>query len=70
MEPIHERMPVILQDEESQQLWLKGPASVELLHALCRPLPLEGWQSFRVDKKVNKPGYEGPACMEALKEEA
>ena len=69
VEPVHPRMPVILQEEKSWEAWLRGPASLELLQELCRPLPSEGWLSHRVDKKVNKAGYEDPSCMDALEGE-
>ncbi len=70
VEPVHERMPVILQDEESQTLWLEGPIAEKGLRALCQPLPVEGWVSHRVDKRVNQAGYEDPSCMDVLEEEA
>ena len=70
VEPIHERMPVILQDEGSQREWLGGAASEGRTRELCQPLSVEGWVSYRVDKRVNRAGYEDASCMEALDEDA
>ncbi|MBC7775020.1 MAG: SOS response-associated peptidase, partial [Phycisphaerae bacterium] len=58
MSTLHDRMPVILDTAEAQQLWLSDlPLSdiLSLLHA-----PADGTLSmYRISTKVNKPGNNG-----------
>ncbi len=68
MEPLHNRMPVILEPKDYDQ-WL-GPTTepakvVELLHAP----PNQGWQTVVVSPKMNNAKFEGPECVEAVAEQ-
>jgi len=66
--PLHDRMPVILPDQASEQAWLDpsidGPAAV----ALCRALPAARMTARPANPAVNKTGDlagEGPQLLEA-----
>jgi putative SOS response-associated peptidase YedK len=64
---IHDRMPVILADEESQQAWLDESLGAEEASALCGPLPTERLSASPANPAVNKPGAvpEGPELLRA-----
>jgi len=65
-QPIHDRMPVILQVKD-YDLWLdvqvKDPT---LLKPLLRPYPSEEMILQPVNPKVNKARYDAPDCVEAV----
>jgi putative SOS response-associated peptidase YedK len=65
MEPIHDRMPVIvaLEDWES---WLSAP--VEDIQGLVKPYPPEPMQVWSVDRRVSKVGEDDAALMRASPE--
>ena len=66
MEPIHDRMPVILKPED-YDLWLDPEAKdPELLKPLLRPYPSEEMIAEPVGPKVNKPSYDAPDCVEVV----
>ncbi len=66
MEPIHDRMPVVLHPKD-YDLWLdpevKNP---ELLKPLLRPYPSEEMIVQPVSPKVNKAGYDAPDCVQVV----
>jgi putative SOS response-associated peptidase YedK len=66
MEPIHDRMPVIIKPQD-YELWLdleiKDP---NLLKPLLRPYPSEEMIRLPVNPKVNKATYDSPDCVEEL----
>jgi len=64
MAPIHDRMPVIL-DEEAEEAWL-SPHIVEpeQLLPLLRPYPPQAMKAYPVSALVNSPRYDSPACIE------
>ena len=63
MEPIHNRMPVILpQDMES--VWLGGDVtSSREVKGLLTPFPAERMVAYEVSTLVNSPRNEGPECV-------
>jgi putative SOS response-associated peptidase YedK len=65
MEPIHDRMPVIvaLEDWES---WLSAP--VEDIQGLVKPYPPEPMQVWSVNKRMSKVGEDDAALMRASPE--
>ena len=70
MEPIHDRMPVIL-DVNDHDVWL-DPAATELQY-LLQPCPPDEISAYRVSKAVNKTGKErvdGPECIEPIAAQA
>ena len=64
--PIHDRMPVIL-NESDYSLWL-DPAVKEprVLAPLLKPYRADAMESYRVGPEVNKPGYEDASCVEPI----
>lgn len=64
--PIHDRMPVILDDRELD-LWL-DPAVKEFgpLHALLDPFPPEGMRAYAVTDAVNNSRNDVMACIAPL----
>ena len=54
LEPIHDRMPVIL-TEESSRLWLDPRAGPAELEQLLVPFPAEAMKSHPVGSNVNYP---------------
>jgi len=66
LQPIHDRMPVILKVED-YDLWLdprvKKP---DALQPLLKPYPPEGMAGHPVSSKVNKAAYESPDCIKPV----
>ena len=63
LQPIHDRMPVIL-GPNSGPAWLGDePLDPAQLARLCRPLPTEMMTGHRVDPRVNNVRYEAPDCI-------
>jgi len=66
LQPIHDRMPVIL-GPNSGPAWLgDAPLDPNQLNRLCRPLPSEMMHSHRVDSKMNNSRYQAPDCVTPL----
>lgn len=66
MEPIHDRMPVIL-GPEAWSAWLGAEnASTEALKALLVPAPEAGMVAYPVGMAVNRAGVEGEDLIKAL----
>lgn len=64
--PIHDRMPVILADADSQRAWLDPGLDAEEALALCGALPTERLSAQAANPKVNKAGVEeGPELLVA-----
>ena len=62
LRPIHDRMPVIL-DPAGHETWLDGgPAALTLL----RPFPGDALAVHAVDRRVNNPRHDDPACIAPL----
>ena len=63
MEPIHNRMPVILPDE-AEALWLDPlTEDPDILSSLLVPFPAESMESYPVSALVNSPKNHGPDCI-------
>ncbi|MFO8827603.1 SOS response-associated peptidase [Legionella pneumophila] len=66
IEPVHNRMPVIL-DEEAQAIWLNNTQCDKAqLMALMKPYPYEDLEGYRVSTLVNKADFDYPLAMEPL----
>ena len=61
--PVHDRMPVIL-NEESYELWLDSRVSPAELKKLLEPFPADEMRSWTVSSKVNSADNEGPELIE------
>jgi len=68
MEPIHNRMPVILPTEREAD-WLDPEASKEALQELLVPFDADSMQERIVTKRVNNARHEGPDVQGAPEEE-
>ncbi len=70
IEPVHDRMPVML-NPEHEQAWLdtnlKDP---EELRGLLGPLPAELMEGYQVSPACNSPAHEGPECIEPAPQES
>lgn len=66
MEPIHDRMPVIL-SAGAQQVWLR-PEALEpsVLQPLLVPFGEDTLASYEVARVVNSPANDVPACVERV----
>ncbi|HAT4687017.1 TPA: SOS response-associated peptidase, partial [Legionella pneumophila] len=68
MQPVHNRMPVIL-GEEAQAIWLNNTQYDKAqLMALMKPYPYEDLEGYRVTTLVNKANFDHPLAMEPLSE--
>lgn len=66
MRPVHHRMPVIL-PRQDWKFWLRlEPEKNERLTGMLAPAPEDILRSWAVSKDVNKPGHEGPECIEKI----
>ena len=64
MQPIHNRMPVILPENEFP-LWLdSGERRPESLDNLLKPFLENKLEAVRVSPIVNNPHYDGPECVQ------
>ena len=63
MEPIHDRMPVILH-EKDEALWLDPEfKDTNNLTALLKPFPSDKMEAYRVSTIVNFPKNDSPDCI-------
>ncbi|NKB88599.1 MAG: hypothetical protein GKS06_10295 [Acidobacteria bacterium] len=60
--PVHDRMPVIL-DQEGGHEWLLDDAVTGALEVLLQPLPAELTKATPVSNHVNRPANDDPACV-------
>lgn len=66
MQPIHERMPVIL-DSKDYDLWLDPTMQKpDLLQPLLVPYSAEEMTAYPVSTRVNKPMNDSPECIQEL----
>ena len=61
--PLHERMPVILK-EQDYETWLTG--SVAEAQTLMKPFPAEDMLTYFVSKKVNRSDYDAPDLIDPI----
>lgn len=65
LQPIHDRMPVILAPE-NYDLWLDPATPAERLHSLLHPYAAEAMKSYQVSPLVNSPRHDRPECINSL----
>jgi len=66
VEPIHDRMPVTLA-EEDEGLWLEG--TVDERRTLLDPIGGDDYEAYPISTKVKDPGYEEPDVIDPLDHE-
>ena len=63
LEPIHDRMPVIL-PREAEEHWLERTnRDPSTLVGLLAPYPSDEMEAYAVSSRVNSPKYDDPACL-------
>ncbi len=67
VEPVHNRMPVILGDPEIEKAWMSGNLEVDEAIGLCKPLDATRMTAKPANPALNKVGgtKEGPDFLEA-----
>ncbi len=68
MEPIHNRMPVIL-DPLDYSIWLAPDTDIDQLHHLLRPFDAERLAAYPVSTAVNRPANDSADCIAPLAED-
>jgi len=63
--PIHNRMPVILQQED-EQVWLDNEADSARLLALLVAYPADKMEAYPVSRAVNSPANEGAELLQSV----
>jgi putative SOS response-associated peptidase YedK len=66
IEPLHDRMPVILAEEDSPAWLGEVPAADAQLKALLKPLPADRMKLWPVDRAVGNWRNNGPQLIESL----
>jgi len=66
MEPIHDRMPVVLPREAESEWLAAGP---DARTDLCRPYPRDDLAAHEISTRVNNPENDGPEVIEPLAHE-
>ncbi len=66
MQPIHNRMPVILHAEDYDQWLDPNLQKADPLQPLLRPYEANAMQAYPVSTTVNSPRNETPACIEPV----
>lgn len=65
LQPIHTRMPVIL-DPGQYITWLDPATKMEDLRSLLQPYPADPMQAYPVSQIVNSPTHDTPDCLNPL----
>jgi len=63
LQPIHNRMPVIMKPEE-EEAWLDPGADPKHLEKILRPYSSNEMEAYAVSKLVNSPKHDSPDCIE------
>ncbi len=65
IEPIHNRMPVIL-SEDAEKVWLNKNADIATLKGMLNPYPPELMKSHEISTTVNNPRNDSPEVLNPL----
>lgn len=68
MEPIHDRMPVLIQPKDFAR-WLSPEVEGSRLMELIAPAPADAMEAWPVSKAVSRSASDGPELIEPLKED-
>ena len=69
LRPIHDRMPVILGHPEEWDTWVDPEVPPEEMEGMMRPFSADEMRASPVSSYVNRPGNEGPECVERVEGE-
>lgn len=64
VEPLHDRMPVILDPSRYDDWLASGELATELREGLLVPHPPSDMEAFPVSRRVSNPANDDPACLE------
>ena len=67
MQPIHDRMPVVL-GKENVAAWIATQTAFEKAQAMLGPYPSEKMVAYPVNSVVNSARYNGPECIARIGE--
>lgn len=70
VEPIHDRMPVILGETETIPWLDPSVGDFPALHSLLRPFPHSEMEAYAVSDAVNNSRFDSPECVEPLEDTA
>jgi len=62
LQPIHNRMPVILNPED-YSIWLAPVEKTETLRSLLRPFPEDQMKEYEVSREINSPANDRAECL-------
>jgi putative SOS response-associated peptidase YedK len=63
LQPIHNRMPVMMKAED-EEAWLDPQADLKHLVKVLSPYPEKEMEAYAVSKWVNSPKHDSPDCIE------
>jgi putative SOS response-associated peptidase YedK len=63
IEPVHDRMPVVLADAAAWEAWLDPELDGAAVAPLLGPFPAASMRMARANPVVNAADYEGPDCL-------
>jgi len=69
IQPIHNRMPVILRPEDEEQWLDSSRTAFSKARSLLKPHPAELMNAHDVSTIVNSAKYDGPECIQTVSEE-
>jgi putative SOS response-associated peptidase YedK len=67
LRPLHDRMPVILPEDDYDR-WLNAKTDPTQLGELLKPYPADEMTAFRISTLVNNARNESPQCIEPLRD--
>jgi len=65
LKPIHDRMPVILREEDEEK-WMSEDLSVDEAKKMLKPYPARDMRARKISKLVNYPGNNSPDVIEEV----
>jgi putative SOS response-associated peptidase YedK len=68
MEPLHNRMPVILHRQD-EDVWLNADTPLEAVLSLLRPYPESEMQAYPVSREVNHPRNDNRTLLDQVSEQ-
>lgn len=66
LEPIHDRMPVILREEDEER-WMDENLSLKDAISMLKPYPAREMRAYKVSKLVNYPGNNSPEVVKEVR---
>jgi putative SOS response-associated peptidase YedK len=68
LEPLHDRMPVIVAPARYADWLAEGPLGPDAAETILLPHPADGMEAVAVSGLVNSPKNDGPRCLEPIGE--